>query len=108
MRLFYNNKNNENNKNNNNNNNVYLTPINCQSKRVHDYNKRFNQEGDASCKVCGDATSENAVAEKKAYIMNVMKGIEITMNPKTSVSTEARDYNISITYYESPKICGAC
>ena len=102
MRLFHNNKNNKNNKN------VYLTPINCQSKRVHDYNKRSNQQGDAPCKVCGDAISENAVAEKKAYLMNAMKGIEITMNPKIIVPAEARDYNISITYYESPKICGAC
>jgi hypothetical protein len=113
MRLFYNNNNNKNknnnnkNKNNNNGDNVYLTTINRQSKRAHNYNKR-NGAFDSSCKVCGDAISENAVAETKAYLMNAMKGVKLTMNPTTSASAEARNYNISITYYESPKICGAC
>jgi hypothetical protein len=95
--MFYNNK-----------DNVYLTAVNWQSKRMHDYNKRANRVVPSSCKACGDAISENAVADKKAYLINAMKGVELTMNAPTSASTDARDYNISITYYESPKICGAC
>lgn len=92
----------------NNKVNVYLAMVNWQSKRIHDYNKRTNRVDLASCKACGDAISENAVAEKKAYLINAIKGVELTMNATKSAPTDARDYNISITYYESPKICSAC
>ena len=91
----------------NNNNNAYYTTINWQIKRIHDYNKRTGVTN-LKCNVCGDVTSESAVAEKKAYLIDAMKGIQITMNAPTNMPSDATKYKISVTYYESPKICGNC
>ena len=90
-----------------NNNNMYRATINRHSKRVYDYNKR-TRVIKVQCKACGDITSETAVVEEKARLIDAMKGIQITMNAPINVLSEASDYKISVTYYKSPKICGYC
>jgi hypothetical protein len=71
---------------------------------VHDYGKRAKIPGMPPCKSCEGDTRAHASEEEKLYIMNAMKGCELTMNTSSDVSA----FGVSIEYFEAPKICGDC
>ena len=79
---------------------TFSTTINSQSKRIHDYRRRAKP---TSCSACDHKTASDA---EKAYIINAIKGAKI-ISPNTFI-TDSIELDISVTYYESQKICGDC
>jgi len=78
-----------------------FSTINTQSKRVYNYDKRAKL---VSCNACDRKTVSET---EKKYIIKAMKGVEL-ISHNTFITDATRELNISVTYYEAPKICGDC
>ena len=84
----------------------YQGHYNVQSKRIHDYNNRNNiNVVSPSCNTCGNINKQTLQSSIDKFIKSFENNGIVFHEQENSI----RETKVpTITYYESPKICGGC